>query len=171
MKKTSLEPLESSRTSLREWPALLVSLVTCLGISGIGAWLTTESVRTWFPTLQRPPLAPPNWVFGPVWTVLYILMAVAAWLVWRRRHEVDVRRPLLLFSVQLALNLLWSALFFYLQNPAAALIEIVVLWALIATTLVAFWRVSRWAGLLLIPYLAWVTFATYLNFGFWVLNR
>ena len=98
-------------------------------------------------------------------------MAVAAWLVWCRRHEVDVRIPLVLFSVQLALNLLWSALFFYLQNPAAALIEIVVLGALIATTLVAFWRVSKWAGLLLIPYLAWVTFATYLNFGFWVLNR
>lgn len=159
--------LENPRT----WPSLLAFLALCLGTSAIGASLTSESVRTWFPTLERPPLAPPNWVFGPVWTVLYILMAVAAWQVWCRRHEADIRLPLALFFVQLALNLLWSALFFYAQNPGAALVEILVLWTMIVATMAAFLRVRKSAGILLIPYLAWVTFATYLNASFWYLNR
>jgi len=167
----SYSPAQTSRFTRREWLALLVFLVVCLGTSGLGAWLTNASVKTWFQTLQRPPLSPPDWIFGPVWTVLYICMAVAAWQVWCRRREVDVRGPLALFAAQLALNLSWSALFFYLQNPAAALVDIVVLWALIAATMLSFWRVRRSAGWLMAPYLAWVTFATYLNFGFWALNR
>jgi tryptophan-rich sensory protein len=98
-------------------------------------------------------------------------MAVAAWQVWCRRGQVAVRGPLTLFGAQLALNLLWSALFFYFQNPAAALVEIIILWTLIAATMVVFLRVRRSAGLLMTPYLAWVTFASYLNIGFWYLNR
>lgn len=154
-----------------EWAGLAVSSVVCLGAGAIGGILTAESVGTWYPTLRRPPLTPPDRVFGPVWTALYAMMAVAAWLVWRRRRDVDVRRPLVIFGVQLALNVVWSGLFFWGRNPGLALFEIVLLLVAVLLTTRTFRRVSPIAGALLLPYVAWVGFATYLNAGFWLLNR
>lgn len=124
----------------------------------------------WYEGLVKPALNPPGWIFGPVWTLLYITMGVSAWLVWRQRAMGPVHGVLLVFAIQLLLNGLWSYLFFGLQKPDFALMDILFLWAAIACTLIAFWQRSKAAGLLLIPYLAWVSFAVYLNFQIWRLN-
>ena len=118
----------------------------------------------------RPEWAPPSSVFGPVWTVLYALMGIAAWLVWRERHTPGSRRALLLFGAQLVLNTLWSWLFFAWHQGGLAFLDIVVLWLLIVLTIVAFWRIRPLAGALLLPYLAWVTYAAALNLAVWRLN-
>ena len=138
--------------------------------AAIGGVATGQSVRDWYPTLAKPVWNPPAWLFGPVWTVLYIAMAVAAWLVWRPAGWAGARLALTLFMVQLALNAAWSIIFFGLRNPGAAFAEVVVLWAAIVGTLVLFWQVSVPAGMLFIPYLAWVSFAAVLNFTVWRLN-
>jgi tryptophan-rich sensory protein len=151
--------------------ALLASLALAATAAAAGGWLTETSRATWYAALDRPNWAPPDAVFGPVWTLLYALMAIAAWLVWRAPPSSDTRRALALYSAQLALNLLWSALFFGLRRPAWALVEIFALWSAIAMTTIAFWRVRRLAGALLLPYLAWVSFAVALNAAFWWLNR
>jgi benzodiazapine receptor len=147
-----------------------VSAALCFGTEAVGAVLTAAGVREWYPTLAKPAWTPPSWVFGPVWTLLYALMAVAAWLVWRRAGLRGGRVPLGLFAAQLVLNAAWSGLFFALRNPAAALVDIVALWVLIAATVAAFARVSRTAALLLVPYLLWVTFAAALNAAIWTMN-
>ena len=118
----------------------------------------------------RPEWAPPSSVFGPVWTVLYALMGIAAWLVWRERHTPGSRRALLLFGAQLVLNTLWSWLFFAWHQGGLAFLDIVVLWLLIVLTIVDFWRIRPLAGALLLPYLAWVTYAAGLNLAVWRLN-
>jgi tryptophan-rich sensory protein len=120
--------------------------------------------------LVQPALTPPGWVFGPVWTLLYIMMGVAAWLVWRRYGLAGAFWPLGLFILQLGLNALWSYLFFGLKNPGLAFLDIVALWLAILATLIAFWHYYPPAGQLLLPYLLWVTFAVYLNLQFWRLN-
>ncbi len=125
----------------------------------------------WYAQLKKPAWNPPGWIFGPVWSALYILMAVAAWLVWRRGGFAAQRRPLGLFLIQIALNALWSPLFFGLKNPALAFAEIMLLWIAVLVTTVAFWKVHRTSGALLLPYLAWVSFASFLNFTLWQLNR
>lgn len=145
-------------------------LALTFAAAALGNWATLSSVDGWYQTLERPSWTPPDWIFAPVWTALYAAMAVAAWLVWRQHGWAAARRSLTLFVVQLALNVLWSVLFFGLRQPAWALAEIVVLWLLIAATTVAFWRRSRAAGSLLVPYLAWVAFAAALNFEFARLN-
>lgn len=122
----------------------------------------------WYEALRKPPLTPPNWIFAPVWSVLYLCIAVAAWLVWRASAD---RAALALWSAQLVLNPLWSCLFFGLQQSALALVEILCLLGLIVATLSVFLRESRLAGSLLVPYAAWVAFASYLNAGLWYLNR
>lgn len=124
----------------------------------------------WYASLNKPSWSPPGWIFGPVWTALYTMMAVAAWLVWKRGGFAAQRRPLSLFLVQLALNAAWTPLFFGLQRPGLAFAEIVVLWLAIVTTLLAFRLESRVAAWLLAPYLAWVGFAAVLNFSLWRLN-
>lgn len=149
---------------------LVVLLAVCLGAAALGSAATVPRIDDWYATLDKPSWTPPSWVFGPVWTVLYIAMAVAAWLVWRQRETGGVRVPLLLFAVQLALNMAWSWLFFGLKSPALGFADIVLLWIAIAATLVAFWGRSRVAGLLLAPYLAWVTFAAALNYSISQLN-
>lgn len=151
--------------------ALIVSLALCFAAAGIGGWLTSRSLATWYPTLVKPSWNPPDWIFGPVWTTLYAMMAVAAWLVWRKPGCRPGMTPLVLFGVQLALNTIWSGLFFTLESPGAAAVEVLLLWGAIAATLVSFWRVSRAAGVLLVPYLAWVSFAAVLNLTIWQLNR
>jgi len=151
---------------------LLAFLLVPLLVGAGSGFLTSGAVRDWYPSLVRPSFAPPSWIFGPVWTALYLMMGLAAWLVWRKAGSTPAGRVALgLFAVQLVLNGLWSVLFFGLRAPGPALIEIVVLWVGIAATLRAFWRLDAGAGWLLVPYLCWVTFATALNAGFWWLNR
>jgi tryptophan-rich sensory protein len=124
----------------------------------------------WYASLKKPAWNPPGWIFGPVWSMLYTMMAVAAWLVWRRGGWVEQRKPLLLFLVQLALNALWTPLFFGLHWPGVAFAEIILLWLAILWTIIAFWRGHRVAAWLLVPYLAWVSFAAVLNGALWRLN-
>jgi translocator protein len=151
--------------------ALVVFVVACFSAALIGSVFTSSSIPVWYETLLKPSFSPPNWLFGPVWTVLYLSMAVAGWLVWQQRgRNPTIALPLALFGIQLVLNILWSVLFFGLQAPGTALVEIIVLWAAILATLLSFWRVSKGAGWLLGPYLAWVTFAAVLNFEIWRLN-
>ena len=147
--------------------SLLAFIVGVFVIAGSGAIF---SPGAWFAGLTKPPLNPPNWVFAPVWSILYVLMAVAAWLVWRERGTRDVRLALTAFAVQLLFNACWTPLFFGLHSPLAALVDILLLWPALALTLWLFYRLLPAAGLLLAPYLAWVSFATYLNFMFWRLN-
>lgn len=148
---------------------LVVAVAVCLGASAIGGLFTSASVGSWYPTLAKPSWTPPGWLFGPVWITLYTAMAVAAWDVWR--SPGPTRRALALFGLQLAVNVAWSGLFFGLRSPALALIDIVVLVALIAATMVAFWSHRRRAGALLIPYLLWTSFAMCLNAAIWWANR
>ena len=124
----------------------------------------------WFAALKKPAWNPPGWVFGPVWTALYAMMAAAAWLVWQRGGWKEQRKPLLIFLAQLALNAVWTPLFFGLHRPGVAFAEIVLLWLAIVATLVAFRPVNRTAAWLLVPYLAWVSFAAVLNGTLWRLN-
>ena len=152
----------------KDWLVLLGLLALCFAVAGIAGRVTATSVATWYPTLAKPWFTPPGWLFGPVWSVLYAMMALAAWLVWRR---AGWRSPALgMFFVQLALNLAWSVLFFGLQLIGAALAEILLLLALIAATTWAFWRIDRRAGLLFVPYLLWVGYASLLNGAIWLLN-
>jgi benzodiazapine receptor len=124
----------------------------------------------WYDSLAKPSWTPPNGVFGPVWTLIYVLMAIAAWLVWRKAGFAGAGGALSLFFLQLALNALWSYLFFGRQQPGVAFVEIVVLWLVIFATTVGFWKVRPLAGILLIPYLCWVAFASILNYQIWRLN-
>ena len=151
--------------------SLIVWVVLCQLAGGIGSLFTSSAIPDWYASLVRPAIAPPNWIFGPVWTTLYLLMGIAAWLVWRRRGEVPVAKiGLTIFGVQLVLNSLWSILFFGLHSPEAAFVEIIFLWIAIVATIVWFAKVSKSAAWLLVPYLAWVSFAAYLNYQFYVLN-
>ena len=152
----------------KRWRVLVGLLALCCAVAGIGGWVTATTVESWYPTLAKPGFTPPDRVFGPVWSVLYAMMAVAAWLAWRRVGWRD--RALGLFFAQLALNLAWSVLFFGLQLVGAALAEILLLLALIAATTLAFWRIDRRAGLLLVPYLLWVGYASLLNGAIWLIN-
>ena len=154
-----------------QWKALTLIVIITLAVGGLGGLATMSSVTSWYPTLNKPGFTPPNAVFGPAWSLLYVLMAISAWRVWRRPGPGNARRTALgLWSLQLALNFAWSFLFFGLRAPAVALAEILVLVVALAATLVASWRVDRIAGLLLAPYLAWVGFATLLTFEIWRLN-
>ena len=151
---------------------LVISVALPLAVGGLSGYATARGVSTWYPTLVKPSFNPPAWVFGPVWTLLYIMMGIAAFLVWRRGLDADgVKIALTVFAIQLALNGLWSILFFGLQAPGWALAEIILLWMAIGITTLLFWRVDHTAGLLLLPYWAWVSFATVLNASLWWLNR
>jgi len=149
--------------------ALLAFIAACFGAALAGSAFTTPSVPEWYDSLIKPSFTPPNWLFGPVWSVLYLAMAIAGWLVWRQR-ESSATLPLMLFAGQLVLNVLWSILFFGLQAPGIALVEILTLWVAIFATLLSFWRISKIAGWLFVPYLVWVSFATILNLEIWRLN-
>ena len=157
----------SSYSTRNQTLALIGWLALCFAASGSAIFITTGS---WYASLLKPSWNPPAWVFGPAWSLLYTMMAVAAWLVWREGGWKKQRRALGLFLAQLLLNALWTPLFFGLHNPALAFAEIVVLWLVLATTLRSFWLVKKAAGLLLVPYLAWTTFAAALNFAIWRLN-
>ena len=166
--KQSIEP--STRAG-EKWLALGIAVAICFAAAGAGAWITTPALRDWYPVLRKPQWTPPNGIFAPVWTLLYLGMAVAAWLVWLRRHSHKVALPLSLFAIQLVLNVAWSVVFFGLHSTAGGAIDIVLLWLAIAATWVSFRRASALAGWLILPYLGWVTFAAALNFAIWQLNR
>lgn len=153
--------------SLRIYGMLALFILICLAVGGSGAAFPPGE---WYRQLAKPPFNPPAWIFGPVWTLLYILMGVSAWLVWRRPGLPAARYPLLLFAVQLTLNGAWSWIFFGFHRTGLALIDILLLWAAIAATLLSFWRIRKTAAVLFIPYLLWVTFAVYLNASLWRLN-
>jgi tryptophan-rich sensory protein len=142
----------------------------CLGIGALGAAVVATSVDTWYAELAKPAFTPPDGVFGPVWALLYVLMAIAAWRVWRSADRDTRRGPLTLFVLQLALTLGWTVVFFGLQKIGAALATIVVLDVGVVVTTLAFRSLDRWSGLLMLPYLAWVAFATVLNIAIWRLN-
>lgn len=153
--------------------ARLASLALCIGlcvaVGALGGWVTATSVTTWYPGLNKPSFTPPDWVFGPVWTALYVLMGIAAWrVVWAGSGLV--RQALALFALQLAINLLWSVVFFGLQKIGAAVAVILLLEAAIVATIVAFRRIDGPAAALLLPYALWVAFATVLNIAIWRLN-
>jgi translocator protein len=153
------------------WVGLIVLLILCFAVAVVGGLVTTPNIPNWYADLAKPSWTPPDWVFGPVWSILYFSMAIAAWLVWRQAGLASSVVPMALFGVQLLLNGLWSWLFFGLHSPSAAAIDVVLLWIAIAATTVAFWRQSTVAGMLFVPYLAWVSFASVLNLAIWQLNR
>jgi len=151
---------------------LIISIVACLAAGGIGSIFTRSAIPTWYATLEKPIFSPPNWLFAPVWTLLYIMMGIAAFLVWRKGlKNRQVRTALIVFLIQLILNAFWSVVFFGLESPLCGFVVIVVLWLAILLTVLLFYRISRVASVLLWPYLLWVTFAAVLNGSIWLLNR
>lgn len=163
MKTSTAAPVKSARA----WLALVGWVALCFAAAAPGGWFMPGD---WYASLKKPSWNPPAWIFGPVWTILYLMMALAAWLVWRHGGFAAQRRALMLFLVQLALNAAWTPLFFGWQRPGLAFVEILLLWLAIAATLAAFRPVSRAAAWLLAPYLAWVGFAAALNGTLWKLN-
>lgn len=154
------------------WPALVGFIGLSIVVSALGGAVTATSVGSWYRELAKPEWNPPNWIFGPVWTALYLMMAVAAWRVWRSREGAAGARPVLTgYFVQLGLNCLWSLLFFGLRSPGLALIDIALLWGVLIWLQLSLTRIDRVSAGLWAPYVAWVTFAAALNFEIWSLNH
>lgn len=158
---------------MNKYLKVLVFVATCLVVGYLSSIVTRSSITTWYPYIEKPSFNPPNWIFGPIWTMLYVFMGVAAGLVWDKidLKRDEVKKALIYFTIQLALNALWSFLFFGLKNPMLAMIEIVLLWLMIYETYVKFGKLDKIAGYLFIPYLLWVSFASILNASIWWLNR
>lgn len=156
--------------TLTDWLVLFVFIVLSQGAGLLGSLAMNAASATWYASLALPALTPPTWLFGPAWTFLYVLMGVAAFIVWRLRERSGTELALVLFVVQLVLNALWSVIFFGMQSALLGLIEIGLLWLAIVATIAAFAHVSKVAAWLLAPYLLWVTFAAYLTFEIWRLN-
>jgi tryptophan-rich sensory protein len=153
-----------------DWLKLVGAVVIseCAGV--IGSIFTFSAIPTWYATLAKPSFNPPSWLFGPVWTALYLLMGIAAFLVWHKGDAAGRTRALTIFGFQLVLNALWSILFFGLHSSSLALAGIIILWIAIAITIMTFYKISRASAYLLVPYLLWVSFAFCLNFAIWKLN-
>jgi len=150
---------------------LFVSVLICLGAGFLGSIFTTPAIPTWYATLNKPSFNPPNWLFAPVWTTLFILMGISAFLVWQKGlKKKGVKKALVFFLIQLIFNVLWSFFFFKFHSPFLALLDIIVLWFLILLTMIKFFKINNTASLLLIPYLLWVSFASTLNYFFYKLN-
>jgi tryptophan-rich sensory protein len=150
---------------------LLVAIILCLVLGSAGSLVTTTGSGSWYESLEKPGFTPPDWVFAPMWTTLFILMGIALYLVWQsgtERREVQV--ALVVFGVQFALNILWSFLFFGLESPLLGLVDIVLLWIMIAATIVLFYQIRKSAAFLLIPYIVWVSIAAALNYSIYILN-
>ena len=159
---------------MKNWNSLIVFVLFvtgCFVVAGVGALFTASSVNEWYPMIRKPSWTPPSWLFGPVWTFLYLIMGIAAWIIWYKASWDRASWALGLFAFQLVLNAAWSPLFFGLQSPLAGLLAIIPLWAAILVTLLLFWKISPFAGLLMVPYWLWVSFATVLNFAIWRMNR
>lgn len=150
---------------------LLMSIVICQAAGVVGSFFTTPNIPTWYKTLQKPAFAPPNWLFAPVWTILFLLMGIALYLVWKQGWGAPgVRLAMIIFFIHLLVNILWSGVFFGLRSPLAGFFVIIALWFLIVLTIIYFSNVSKTAGILLIPYILWVSFASVLNFMIYKLN-
>ena len=149
---------------------LVVSIILCQLAGLLGSLFTTPAIPTWYQTLNKPFFTPPNWIFSPVWTSLFILMGISLFFVWRRTDHPKFKIAFIFFFVQLILNVLWPVAFFGLKSPLLGLIDIVLLWIAILLTIQNFLKVSKMAGFLLLPYLLWVGFAALLNFSLWILN-
>ena len=157
---------------MNKYLKILIFVVTCLAVGYLSSIVTRSSVATWYPTLVKPSFNPPNWAFPVAWTTLFVFMGIAAGLVWDKIEikKGEVQNALLFFFIQLALNALWSFLFFGLKNPMLALIEIILLWLMIYETYMKFNKIDKTAGYLFVPYLLWVSFAIILNGNIWWLN-
>ncbi len=149
---------------------LVTSVILCQIAGFLGSLFTTPAIPTWYRTLNKPFFTPPNWIFSPVWISLFILMGISLFFVWRRPDHPQFKPALIFFFAQLILNILWSVTFFGLTSPLLGLMDIVLLWIAILFTVLNFFKVSKFAGVLLTPYLLWVSFATLLNFSMWILN-
>ncbi|MDD5152597.1 MAG: tryptophan-rich sensory protein [Candidatus Pacebacteria bacterium] len=162
----------SNKRKFSSFLALIVSIAICEFAGIVGSFFTFSEIPTWYATITKPAINPPSWVFGPVWTTLFFLMGISAFLVWRKMetNREDVKMALSIFGFQLILNTLWSIIFFGMHNIGLALAEIVVLWLAIVWTIVEFYKLSRASAYLLLPYIVWVTFAGYLTYNLWVLN-
>ena len=149
----------------------LISILLPVSLGAIAGMFTSQSVPEWYATLNRPSFNPPNWIFGPVWTTLYILMGISFFLIWKQEASKERNRAILFFMLQLLLNFAWSFIFFYFNMIGLALVEIVLLWISIVLMLVVFYKIKPIASYINIPYLLWVTFATVLNASYYILNR
>lgn len=155
---------------VKNLPLFIVSIGICLGAGVLGSFFTATSIPTWYQTLNKPFFSPPNFVFAPVWTVLYILMGYSLYLALSGKGKEERKKAVRIFAVQLILNALWSVIFFGLKNPTLAFVDIIALWVSIVLTIKAFSKINKTASLLLYPYLAWVSFATVLNLAIVLLN-
>lgn len=155
------------------WTKTVIAVVACLSVGYLSSFITRSAIANWYSTLEKPFFNPPNWLFAPVWTSLYILMGIALGIVWSKyqKNNAEVKNALQIFVFQLLLNAIWSLLFFGLKNPLLAFIEIILLWLVIYETIKSFRKIDGLASKLLFPYLAWVSFATILNGSIWYLNR
>ena len=167
---SNVKPVRRRATVAKQLLMLAVFILICFAVAGCGAYVTAMSVNGWYQTLNKPSWNPPDWIFGPVWTALYLMMAIAAWLVWRDEGRASARSPLGWFAIQLGLNLLWSIVFFGMRQPGWAFGEIVLLWLTISITIRRFHAHSVLAAALMFPYLIWTTFAAVLNFWLWSMN-
>ena len=150
---------------------LIAFIIICELAGAVGSLFTAPSIPGWYSSLAKPDFAPPNWIFAPVWTILFALMGIAAFLVWRKGiHLKEVKIAIYAFGVQLALNIIWSAIFFGLRSPGLAFAEVILFLAAIVVSAFLFFRISKPAGWLFVPYIIWVSFASYLNFMIWRLN-
>ena len=157
---------------MKNWLKFIISIVLVWVVGVSGSLFTASSVNSWFPSLVKPSFNPPSWVFGPVWTILYIMIGISLYLVWiTKANKILKKKSYWIFGIQLVLNAMWSIAFFGLQNPGLAFIVIVLLWISIILTMVEFYKIRKSAGYLLVPYFLWVSFASVLNFAIWILNR
>lgn len=157
---------------MKNFLKLTLSILVCFLAGGIGTIFTSSAIPTWFSTLDKPFFNPPNYLFAPVWTILYILMGISVYLIWNKGFKTKkVRDAVYIFGIQLILNTIWSPVFFGAHNLFLAFVIIVVLWIYIVKTIKAFAKIDKFSAYLLYPYLIWVTFASILNFSIWFLNR
>jgi tryptophan-rich sensory protein len=154
---------------MKKFIKLLICIIVCQAAGGIGAIFTMPAISGWYRSLQKPFFNPPDWIFSPVWIFLFLLMGISLYLVWDRGAREN-KKSIFIFGVQLVLNIFWSIIFFGLKSPGFAFLEIIILWLAILATIISFYKISKTAGLLLIPYILWVSFALILNLFLWRLN-
>ena len=155
-----------------DFTKLIISIVACEFAGIIGGIFTSRSIPTWYKKLKKPSFNPPNWIFGPVWTTLYLLMGISLYIIWNSGTNDPIKIiAMALFGVQLILNVIWSILFFGMRKPSYAFIEIIFMWIAILATIIIFYPISSLAAILLVPYLLWVSFASILNYYIWKLNK
>jgi tryptophan-rich sensory protein len=155
---------------MKNLPRLAISIIIPLAVGVVSSFFTRNSIPTWYSTLAKPALNPPNWIFFPVWTLLYVMMGVSLYFVWRKGFNNETKTAIYVFSAQLLLNFLWTFLFFGLKSILLAFAEIIVLWIMILVTILRFYKISKGAAYLLIPYIIWVSFASYLNLAIFLVN-